>query len=402
MSSLTVRAAAAAACGLAAVLGACGSSPPAASSGHVTQSASASPNATPSASPAPTTPAVATPAGAPVPAGFVPASVTFVSAQLGWVLGSAPCSSSSPCLTLLRTQDAGHSWVSVPPPPSAFSASPNPGGHGVGEVRFADPLDGWAFGPDLWATHDGGGHWTHVALPGASASAAVVDLAAAAGSVHAAVFDRSVGIDSSPVDHDGWSGSPTTIDLGAGPVPRAHVVLHGGAGWLIEVDRTVVGGARLSAGHWSSWAVPCRNAGGDAMVDASTVLNLFAVCNEGVWTSQSPVTHAYLSSDGGANFAQAPAVLPVGNADEVASPGAQSAVVAAHSNGGGINELLLTGDGGASWSVVYHTSGTQVAHDLGFTTAQQGVVVEVDVDSASATMLMTFDGGHHWSPVSFH
>src|SRR5665213_772581 len=37
-------------------------------------------------------PAVAAPAGGPVPSGFEPASVSFISADDGWVLGSAPCS----------------------------------------------------------------------------------------------------------------------------------------------------------------------------------------------------------------------------------------------------------------------------------------------------------------------
>lgn len=400
MTSLTLRVPGAAAAGLALLLCACNSAAPASTAGGAAQSPTPSATPTASAPAAPSQPAVSGPVGTAVPAGFVPASATFASPQLGWVLGTAPCSSSVPCLALLRTENAGQSWVAIPVPAAAFSSAPTPGGHGVGGVRFADPEDGWAFGPDLWATHDGGGHWTRVTLPGASASAAVVALAAAAGTVHAAVFDQIVGIDSSPVDHDGWSMSPTTVQFGAGPIPRARLALHGGAGWLIEVDRTVIGGARLGAGHWSAWRPPCANAGGDALVDASTVNNLFAVCNEGVWNGGAPVTRAYRSSDGGNNFAQAPAVLPVGNADEVATAAASTAVVAAHSNGGGINELLATANGGGSWSVVYHGPGSAVANDLGFTTAQQGVVVETD--GASSALLMTFDGGQHWSPVSFH
>ncbi|MEO8899341.1 MAG: hypothetical protein ABI352_11675 [Candidatus Dormibacter sp.] len=398
MASISRRATAAAAAALAVVICGCGSST--AGSASPTSSGSASGTPPPSASPAVTAHPVSTPAGVAAPAGFVPVSVTFVSSQMGWVLGRAPCSSSSPCLTLLRTQDAGRSWLSVPAPPSTLSSSPNPGGHGVRGVRFADALDGWAFGPELWATHDGGGNWTRITLPGASSTAAVVDLAAAAGEVHAAVFDHSVAIDSSPIDHEGWGGSSTTIPFGAGPVPRARMVLQGTGGWLVEVDRTVVGGARLSAGQWSRWGPPCPDGGGDAIVDASSVSNLVAVCNEGVWNGGTPATHAYLSSDGGDNFAQAATTLPVGNADEVATPAAGRAVVAAHSNGGAINELLATGNGGASWSVVFHSAGTEVANDLGFTTVQQGVVVESD--GASAAMLMTFDSGQHWSPVSFH
>jgi hypothetical protein len=388
-----MRVTTAAATGLAVLLCACSSSPP-------TRSSTGPTSAPASLTPTPSTPAASLPAGVAVPAGFVPASVTFVSTQLGWVLGTAPCSSSNACVTLLRTENAGQSWTSVPAPVSTLSSNPNPGGHGVGEVRFADPQDGWAFGPDLWATHDSGSHWTRISLPSAAASAAVVDLAAAGGMVHAAVFDSHVRIVSSPVDHDSWSASPTTIQFGAGPVPRAVLALHGAAGWLIEVDRTVIGGARLSAGQWSTWGPPCSHAGGDALIDASTSSDLVAVCNEGVWNGATPVTHAYRSSDGGNNFAPAPGSLPVGNADEVATSAAQRAVVAAHSNGGGINELLATSDGGGSWSVVYHGAGTEVANDLGFTSPQQGVVVEID--GTSSALLMTFDSGQHWRPVRFH
>jgi photosystem II stability/assembly factor-like uncharacterized protein len=376
------------------LVAACGSNPqpsPTASAPLVT------PGGSPLASPTSTATPASIPAGTPVPAGFVPQSVTFVSVQAGWVLGTAPCAAGS-CLTLLRTVDGGHSWVAVPAPATAFSADVG-SGHGAREVRFATPQDGWLFGPELWATHDGGATWSRVSLPGASGTAAVVDLEAASGMVHAAVFDGQVAIDSSASDHEAWSRSPTSIPFGAGPVPKARLALHADGGWLIEVDRTVVGGARLGGGQWSQWTPPCRNAGGDAQVDASTTTALFAVCNEGVWTGGPPITHAYVSTDGGGSFTQSRAAVPVGNADELASPSAQVAVVAGHSNGGGIDELLLTTDGGASWKVVFKGAGTGVANDLGFTTALQGVVVVVDQGSAS--LLMTTDGGASWAPVRF-
>lgn len=377
---------------------ACGSSPQ--PSGSPAVSAKPSGSASPSASTTPPTAAApATPVGTAVPSGFVPHSVTFVSLQTGWVLGVAGCTTGS-CLTLLRTSDAGHSWVAVPAPavPYAPDSTDSSGAH---QVRFADPLDGWAFGPELWETHDGAATWTRVSLPGASARAQVVDLAAAAGTVHAVVFDNGVSIQSSAADHDSWSRSATSIPFGAGPIPRAHLALHGSSGWLIEVDRTVVGGARLSAGQWTQWTPPCTKAGGDAQVDPSSDADLFAVCNEGQWTNPPPVTHAYTSADGGASFARAPANLPIGTADEIASATPQVAVVAGHSNGGDISELLLTTNGGLSWAPVYKADGTNVATDLGFTNADQGVVVEFDQSKGGASLLMTFDGGHTWSPAKF-
>lgn len=386
--------------GAVAILAGCGSSPsgPSASASPTTSAQSAQPSV--SATPSPTAPAVPTPAGGPVPSGFSPLSVTFVSLQTGFVLGTAPCSGSSACLTLLRTPDAGHTWVSIPAPSTSAATRGSVGGHGVSGIRFADPLDGWAFGPELWSTHDGGATWNRITLPGASAGASVMDLAASAGQVQAAVFDKQVEIESSAADHDAFTRSSTTIGFGAGPVPQARLVLHGDAGWLIEVDRTVVGGARLSGGAWAQWTPPCTNRGGDTMVDASSTSDLVAICNEGVWSGGPPSTHTYASTDAGGSFTEAPGTVPVGNADEVAASSPQVVVVAGHSNGGGISELLRTADGGATWTEIYHTAGTSVAEDLGFTSPQQGVVVEVDQGSAS--LLMTLDAGTTWSPVSFH
>lgn len=81
--------------------------------------------------------------------------------------------------------------------------------------------------------------------------------------VHAAVIDSSgVHILTSPAGTDAWQASGTVVPEGAGPVPRAQIVVQAGTGWLIEVDRTVVGGARLVDGSWVPWQPPCEDAGG--------------------------------------------------------------------------------------------------------------------------------------------
>ena len=120
--------------------------------GHATVSSGpVSPTAT---VPIPTmTPSPAGPAGAPVPKGFSPASVTFVSLQTGWVLG-ATCPTCT--VSLLRTRDGGRTWASVPGPATVLAPDQSAGVH---EVRFADLNDGWVLGAEIWATHDGGSYW---------------------------------------------------------------------------------------------------------------------------------------------------------------------------------------------------------------------------------------------------
>ena len=104
----------------------------------------------------------------------------------------------------------------------------------MSEVRFADPADGWVFGPDLWSSHNGGTSWTRVNL---GAGAQVEALEAAGGTVDAVVaiaWSANAGpcpasLETSPV---GTDRSPVNraISLPAG-VPGAALALHAHTGY---------------------------------------------------------------------------------------------------------------------------------------------------------------------------
>ena len=120
--------------------------------------------------------------GAPATGGFGPVSVSFVSPSQGFVLGTSPCAH-APCTSVLTTGNGGTSWsvraalpASVPDP--AASEPPS----GVSEITFANPSDGWVFGPLLWATTNGGAAWHQKKLGGP-----VLSLTAAGGYVYAVV-----------------------------------------------------------------------------------------------------------------------------------------------------------------------------------------------------------------------
>jgi len=340
--------------------------------------------------------AAVSPAAGPVPSAFQPASVTFVSAAEGWVLGTAPCSS-APCTSILRTTDGGHTWLGIPAPRTALSAavSQNPGS-GVSELRFANPEDGWAYGPDLWATHDGGATWQAVSLPGVPSGGTVMALEAAAGTVTAVVMDGDghVRIESSPVGQDAWELSPLSIPIGAGPVPYAQLVLQGTSGWMIEVDRTVIGGARLIGGQWQSWTPPCLTGGGPVQLAASSPVALVADCSLGIWTGPPLGDHLFVSGDGGTTFSEVGGAIP-GGGGAIASPSPSVVVV-------GGADLVATFDGGQTWSTVYGSPASNGPgfRLVGFTTPDQGVAIAGSPGQA-ATLLMTRDGGHSWSAVSF-
>ena len=354
--------------------------------------ASATPTATPSA-----------PLISSIP-GFQAGSVTFVSTQDGWVLGTAPCAAGGSCLALAQTQDRGTTWTSAVPPPTGFLLSS--GGTGVFGVRFADQKDGWAYGSQLWATHDGGTTWTQISLPGltAEASPPIQDVEASAGLVHA-VYSANGGfaIATSPVGSNSWTASPTTISYGAGPVPIAQLVLQGSAGWALENDRTVAGGARLQGGSWSSWTPPCGTLGGPAALAGSSAQDVVAVCVQGVWAGGAMSVQSYVSTNGGSSFTVMATPLPF-SAAQVAADGDAPPPVASPSTSvlvaGVEGQLLATFDGGTTWSTVYPGAATAMIDYVGFTTTSQGVAIEGTIVGPLGTLLMTMDGGHTWTPVN--
>src|SRR5258706_4537046 len=77
------------------------------------------------------------------------------------------------------TRNYGGTWTEV----GARQAGPPDASSGVSQVRFLDSANGWAYGPELYATHDGGVAWHRIApLPGR-----VVDLSAAGGRAFAVI-----------------------------------------------------------------------------------------------------------------------------------------------------------------------------------------------------------------------
>jgi hypothetical protein len=273
-------------------------------------------------------------------------------------------------------------------------------------------VDGWVYTTNpsrLWSTHDGGASWHQVVVPGLTPEASIVGMEAAAGHVDVAIvpdYATTVHLEVSPVARDAWSDMDSGVPTGAGPVPSTQLVLQQSRGWLLQNDRTVVGGFELNpAGRWTAWTPPCQTANGSAALTASRPSNLVAVCSEGVWGparnlpagagTASPSTWLFQSSDGGASFGAVGPVPLAAGSQVVASPAPSTVVV-----GGSSPALYATFDGGHTWQTVYQgTPGSGWSY-LGFTTLTQGVAI-TSPPSGRAAMLMTRDGGHSWAPVSF-
>ena len=221
-----------------------------------TPSAAAS-TATSSATPAPSA------AAAPVPPNFQPTSVTFIGQRTGWVIGQAGipghCATQY-CTSMARTDNAGSTWTGVPAPVTG----PADGGTGVSQVRFLNLSDGWAFGPQLFATHDGGRTWSQVVTNGervtdletvGSRAFALFASCTGTGAAFAAGC-TSYSLYSSPASADDWrTVGPATTGLAGG---ASSLVLTGTRGYLLAPDGMLYVGPVNGSAPWQPVkAIPC-------------------------------------------------------------------------------------------------------------------------------------------------
>jgi photosystem II stability/assembly factor-like uncharacterized protein len=344
---------------------------------RTTPANSSTPQPNPTATPAVTPQAPVVPVGPPVQ-GFIPSDVTAVSAGQWWVMGydGASCSSAS-CTRILHTGDGGHTFESIPTPPVAPGQAAPP----FNNLRFADPLDGWMYtGPGaLWATHDGGGHWTSDARAGR-----VTDLEASGGYVYAVACAQgdSCLLERSPTGQDVWSVLPTASGSGA----LGHLNVNGPHIWVVPGGQ---GGTSLLASgddgqHFTTNPV-CPGLVGIASLSAVDPTVLWATCVTGTQAV------ALRSVDGGAHFTTLPRSLMLANFASIGGVSSTTAVI-------GAQALLRTVDGGLSFATVEdnHTQWSVV----GFTTSVNGFVLDTE-SSTQRALWRTNDSGAHWYKVQF-
>ena len=358
-----------------------------------------------------TVPRPAPPAGTTVPSGFEPGSVSFVSASAGFVVGiDASCAAGS-CVALARTEDGGSSWVALPAPIAGYvnrfqTTSPSPP---VSEVRFADELDGWIYGPSLFATHDGGATWQQLNLGGS-----VVSLETSGGYVDAVVSPCTgeqecagqLRVEQAPV-----AGGPFTTVL-TGPTVESTgqnsmaLSLHAPVGFVNlsgasppnQVD--IFATSNLAAPNsWNPFPDPCAVVPGygvDTFVAPDTT-RLYTLCS-GQGAAGSVEKEIVKTQNGQSTAVGTPP--RGGDPGELAATATGTLVVSAAS---GASWLYLSTDGGSSWTTAMTFDDGGIGfNDLGFTTSTQGVVIHGEPGPPSnytSQLLMTTEGGATWSPV---
>ena len=100
---------------------------------------------------------------------LAPLSASFISATTGWLLGQSPCGNEmNGCHALLlrKTSDGGRSWRTLPKPPipAAGSGLALTDTTAVNGIVFANARVGWAYGPGLYITRDGGMTWRRIRI----------------------------------------------------------------------------------------------------------------------------------------------------------------------------------------------------------------------------------------------
>jgi hypothetical protein len=345
--------------------------------------------------------ATAAPAGGPVPPGFAATSVTFVSPEEAFVLGTAPCVK-APCTSIVRTLDRGASWRGLPAPVVPLGSEPaDTAGAAVWGIRFANPQDGFVFGNGLWETSDGGERWVSAASPGGSIeSLEVIDDQVLALTVACKPNGECAQIGTlvrRPLAGGAWHQVARVTDPGSIATQARVAAMLDGTSVLVTAN-----GGLSTVTH----AAPCATVGvsAPAAVAVTGPDGLALECAGGAAAGSVQKT-VYVSDDLGAHWREAGSPGRGGDPDGL-SAGSPAQLVAAAASGASI--LYYSGDGGARWSTAFFAGdGGLGFNDLGFTTPTDGVVVYGPVQSDNnaegrpGRLLLTGNGGASWQQVSY-
>ena len=317
-----------------------------------------------------TAPGPSQPSG-PVPAGFDPQSFTAVGEMTWWLLGSAPCSS-PPCTSIVRTDDGGRTFVGTPAPRTDQ----------VSDLRFADTENGFAFGPQLWVTHDAGANWHQVQLNGSVSELAISD-----GYAYAIVRPASGSAPGrlmrTPVASDDWSPLPAAGNAAAGLWVQGQEV-------LLESGNSTGTAQQLAVSHnggltFSTSSVPANVT---CQFQAPAPPVIWAHCVTGTlsgvwrWTGDSrgfvsASSHGLPELPNSAGFGAASA----------------STAVAGH------RQLYRTTDGGASYQAV-DAPAVDSWQYIAFTDPTHGVALASTGSGVGQQLYYTTDGGASYHPVT--
>jgi hypothetical protein len=336
-----------------------------------------------------------------------PIAASFVSAADGYLLGitlSDCAASASSKIALRETADGGLHWTALPAPPAPWGgAAPDGTGHipadGVTSLLFADARDGWAYGPGLWATHDGGATWRLVATRGR----AVQSMAVTGGQVIASLescdpVDASCDgpqawtVESTPAGRDAWRPVPGATGDGT-----AVLSAQAGAGFAVSPrfgqpgsDVSMLTGPADGSARWVSRPLPCQP--GAIALTAVTTTRLLLAC--ALLGAHPATTYLYSSTDPGAHWTRFAVLGLFDGADAIEQTPDGTVLVAGIYDG-----VELSRDGGRTWTKpatvddsLSVQGGGPLAADL--VTSEEGYAI-----GWLGPLWITRDAGRTWTQV---
>ena len=345
-------------------------------------------------------------AGPPVPASFRANSVTWVSAQRGWVLGAAKCGTNT-CSDVIGTSDGGKTWqlIGTVKAPLANTGKGTPG---VTTIRFATPAVGWIFGVGrfLFRTGDGGKTWARVPVPGGAKQ--VLDLAASATQTYAITSVCTLGKALCPNPLSFWriatrASTWTRIPLNLPRNNAADVAVLGKTVYVVDPQLDFGAPDKFYAStdgvHFAARPAPCDHTQDIELIQAvpMSATRVALLCDGNPGFSKAVKT-VYTSANTGKTDTFRGMMGLFGIQAELAASRSGNLAVASESDGSFIyindtHKKAWTmvegiGDGGAGWSDISYVSNTTAW------------VVYGPADFSNIGQLwVTHDSGHHWGPV---
>ncbi len=345
--------------------------------------------------------------------------IAFFSPSTGYGLfDESSNASNGVCETLVGSTTNG--GATFAPLVSVTSGSCPTGGSGVSALAFDDDGDGFAYGPDLFETHDAGMSWSEQSEPGT-----VLDVAALGHSIWIVLEQDCASSTDCPLQilqsEDGgrtWSPSAaqpsgaleeTSLSSATGSLTRvsqssAYLVTDPGPSpqttvepfWFTDDD-----GATWRSGEISCGLVPWTVA-----LSAAPNGTLMAVCagQPGAGLQEKSVS---LSSDAGETWSVdnpcpsdsdqciASSPLEDGYLGQVDATTASTAYVF-----GNRSDLLVTHDGGARWEETPVNDGAGGPSQVVFFNPSDGVAIAYSsLSSLSIAIWHTGDGGNTWTAI---
>jgi photosystem II stability/assembly factor-like uncharacterized protein len=295
------------------------------------------------------------------------------------MLGTAQClTGSGTCVAILRTTDGGSAFPGIPSPPVVASD--------VSQLRFASPLDGYAFGPELWQTVDGGATWANIPLSGQ-----VTELEAADGEAYALVSGTgsanrtSSELLTAPIGSPQWRQVSTPTPLGYGAqfaLSGSNLYILGGNGDLVLLYSSDQGA------QFSQRVDPCTaGLAGSVTAAADGSSTLWAACPTGM------MAEAMLSTDGGVTWRVATATGEFPNSLRLAAASA-SVALASPAPETLSGALVRTTNGGSTFAVVLSGSNPSTVSWVGFSDPSRAYAL------VAGGLVASSDGGAIWSSVA--